>query len=669
MTTDLAARAEWLRREIARHQDLYYRLNQPEIADRDFDTLWTELERLEKGHPELVTSDSPTQRVGGEPLEGFASVTHEPPMFSLDNCYSLDELREWGARLEKLIGSSPALVCEPKIDGVSISLRYQDRVLVQAATRGNGRVGDDVTVNARTIRTLPLRLPPSAPAELVVRGEVFMSRQVFEALNREREEQGEALYANPRNTTAGSIRLLDSRQVARRRLELAVYQVEAELGDATHADLLEHLARWGFPVAPTWARCVDLDAAIVWIEAFRSARRDLPMETDGVVVKVDRLDLRRRAGTTAKAPRWAVAFKYEPEQALTRVVGITVQVGRTGVLTPVAELEPVALAGTVVRRATLHNYEDLARKDVRVGDLVAVEKGGEVIPKVVAVDLDARPSEAEPFVMPASCPECGAEVFRLPEEVAYRCVNPSCPAVVRESLIHFASRNAMGIEGLGEKLVDQLLREGLVTDFASLYRLERGQLALLDGWGEKSADKLLAQLEASKQKELANLLYGLGIRHVGEKVARLLAEAFGTLDALRATSEADLVAVDEVGPKVAASIVDFFAVPRTRRLLDDLVALGLRTTQTSKRAKGGPLAGKTVVLTGALASMSRDQAAEALERLGAKVAGSVSPKTSLVIAGDKAGSKLAKAEALGIEVWDEDQLSALLSTTPSRQSE
>ncbi len=666
MITDLARRAEWLRREIARHQDLYYRLGRPEISDRDFDALWTELEQLERSHPELVAADSPTQRVGGEPLEGFASVNHEPAMLSLDNCYSLDELREWGARLEKLLGTAPALVCEPKIDGVSISLRYQDHVLVQAATRGNGRVGDDVTANARTIRTLPLRLPSTAPADLIVRGEVFMSRQVFEALNREREEQGEALYANPRNTTAGSIRLLDSRQVARRRLELAVYQAEADLGDATHAQLLEHLERWGFPVAPTWARCADLAAAIAWIEAFRLARRDLQMETDGVVVKVDRLDLRRRVGTTAKAPRWAVAFKYEPEQARTRVVGITVQVGRTGVLTPVAELEPVALAGTVVRRATLHNYEDLARKDVRVGDVVAVEKGGEVIPKVVAVDLDARPSQAEPFAMPASCPECGAEVFRLPEEVALRCVNPSCPAVLRESLIHFASRNAMGIEGLGEKLVDQLLREGLVVDFASLYRLERDRLAELDGWGERSADKLLAQLEASKHKELSNLLFALGIRHVGEKVARLLAEAFGTLDALRGAGEADLVAVDEVGPKVAASITDFFAVPRTRLLLDELVALGLPTRQRSRRTAGGPLSGKTVVLTGTLESMSREQAGQALERLGAKIAGSVSAKTSLVIAGDKAGSKLAKAEALGIEVWSEGDLSTFLAETPER---
>lgn len=666
MITDLARRAEWLRREIARHQDLYYRLGRPEISDRDFDALWTELEQLERSHPELVAADSPTQRVGGEPLEGFASVNHEPAMLSLDNCYSLDELREWGARLEKLLGTAPALVCEPKIDGVSISLRYQDHVLVQAATRGNGRVGDDVTANARTIRTLPLRLPSTAPADLIVRGEVFMSRQVFEALNREREEQGEALYANPRNTTAGSIRLLDSRQVARRRLELAVYQAEADLGDATHAQLLEHLERWGFPVAPTWARCADLAAAIAWIEAFRLARRDLQMETDGVVVKVDRLDLRRRVGTTAKAPRWAVAFKYEPEQARTRVVGITVQVGRTGVLTPVAELEPVALAGTVVRRATLHNYEDLARKDVRVGDVVAVEKGGEVIPKVVAVDLDARPSQAEPFAMPASCPECGAEVFRLPEEVALRCVNPSCPAVLRESLIHFASRNAMGIEGLGEKLVDQLLREGLVVDFASLYRLERDRLAELDGWGERSADKLLAQLETSKHKELSNLLFALGIRHVGEKVARLLAEAFGTLDALRGAGEADLVAVDEVGPKVAASITDFFAVPRTRLLLDELVALGLPTRQRSRRTAGGPLSGKTVVLTGTLESMSREQAGQALERLGAKIAGSVSAKTSLVIAGDKAGSKLAKAEALGIEVWSEGDLSRFLAETPER---
>jgi DNA ligase (NAD+) len=657
-----AARAEGLRREIRRHEDLYYRLGKPEISDRAFDALLAELLELERQHPELVAPDSPTQRVGGEPITGFAPVRHEPPMQSLDNTYSLDELRDWEARMRRLEPDHEiGYVAELKIDGVSISLLYEDGVFARGATRGNGTVGDDVTVNLRTVRALPLRLHGKAPGRLQVRGEVYLPRTVFARLNREREKAGEPLFANPRNATAGAVRLLDSRQVAARRLSALVYSVVEGLEEPSHARTLERLRAWGFPVHDGWRRCAGLDEVVEFVEEWREKRRKLDFETDGVVVKVDDVELRRRLGSTAKAPRWAVAFKYEPERVSTRVREIAVQVGRTGALTPVAELEPVAVGGTTVRRATLHNYEDLARKDVRVGDTVWIERGGDVIPKVVEVDLDRRPRGTHAYRMPTRCPVCGERVERFEGEVALRCVNPVCPAVIAESIAHFVGRDAMDIEGLGGERIDQLLREGRLRDYPDLYGLRKEDLVGLEGWGERSAEKLLASIEASRERELHRLLYAIGIRWVGERVAKLLAAHFGSLEALAAASEEELVAVPEIGPKVASAIRAHFDDRRQRARLEALAAAGVRPPRIEKPRGSQRLAGRTVVLTGRLERSTREAAAAALEALGARVSGSVSKKTDFVLAGEEAGSKLEKAESLGVRVVDEAWLDRVLA--------
>jgi DNA ligase (NAD+) len=657
-----AARAARLRAEIDRHQALYDRAR-PEIADREFDRLLEELAALEAEHPGLATPDSPTQRVGGAPVEGFAQVVHHPPMQSLENSYSLDEVGEWVERLRRLEpDESFGFVAELKIDGVSISLLYQDGVLVQGATRGNGSVGDDVTVNLRTIRSLPLRLAAGAPRRLVARGEVYTPRSVFHRINDEREAAGEPLFANPRNATAGAIRQLDSRLVARRRLAASIYAVaDGGGGLASHAETLAALERWGFPVAAGWRRCAGLEEIADFLEHWRERRRELDFETDGVVIKVDDLELRRRLGSTAKAPRWAVAYKYEPERVETVVRAIRVQVGRTGVLTPVAELEPVLVAGTTVQRATLHNYEDLARKDVRVGDTVAVEKGGDVIPKVVEVRLESRPAGSAPFELPTRCPECGEPVARLEGEVALRCLNPACPAVVQESIRHFVSRNAMDVEGLGDERIAQLLAERKIADLPDLFALRREDLVELEGWGERSADNLLAQLEAAKSRDLHRLLFGLGIRMVGERVAKVLARHFGSLEALERASVEELREV--LGPKVAAGVRGFFDDPRQRARLAALRAAGVEPPAHERPAvaAGSPVRGKTVVLTGTLQSMSREEATAKLEALGAKVTSSVSKNTDLVVAGEKAGSKLEKAKALEVTVIDEAGLQELLS--------
>lgn len=661
--TDPAARAAHLRAELERHSELYYVHGKPEISDREFDRLMRELIDLEEQHPELRTPDSPTQRVGGTPVEGFDEVAHDPPMMSLDNTYSLEELQEWSERLRRLAPDAALdYVAELKLDGVSISLLYEDGVLSQGVTRGNGVVGDDVTANVRTIRNLPLRLAGEAPRRLLARGEIYMPRSVFEEINRRREEAGEPLYANPRNTTAGTVRLLDSREVARRRLKVAIFQSAGNLGTGTHGETLEALASYGLPVEDQWRRCADLEAVRGFIEDWREKRHRLEYETDGVVVKVDDLKLQQRLGATSKAPRWAVAYKYAAEQAETVVRAITVQVGRTGALTPVAELAPVSIAGTTVKRATLHNYEDLARKDVRVGDTVTIEKAGEIIPQVVGVLAEKRPPGTEPFALPTHCPVCGEPVVRFEGEVALRCVNPACPAIVREAVRHFASRNAMEIEGLGDKLIDQLLREELIEDYTSLYRLRPEDLHRLERWGEKSAENLVAEIEKSKRRTLAHLLYALGIRFVGARVARILADHFGDLDALAAAAPEELEAVPEIGPKVAQSIRRFFADRKNRQRLEALRTAGVNLTQPrAAAAADSSLAGKTVVLTGALEAMTRSDAKRRLEALGARVAGSVSRKTDLVVAGDKAGSKLDKARQLGVEVIDEAGLVELLA--------
>jgi len=659
--TDARRRVEELRSEIRRHERLYYVEDRPELTDAEFDRLMSELAELERLHPDLATPDSPTRRVGGEPAEGFATVEHSLPMLSLENAYSWDEAEAWRARLVRALGSEPdGYVAELKIDGLSISLRYEDGVLVRGATRGDGFRGEDVTDNVRTIRTIPLRL--GEPETLEVRGEVFYPRSAFGKLNAEREAAGEPLFANPRNAAAGTLRLLDSRITARRGLAACLYAIAvAGKLPPTQSAALERLKALGLPAHPHWKRLPTFADVRSFVEEWGTAREDLDFETDGVVIKVDDRRLQEELGATAKSPRWALAYKYPPEDATTVVREISVHVGRTGVLTPVAHFDPIVLAGTTVKRATLHNYEDLARKDVRVGDTVVVEKGGDVIPKVVRVVTEKRPAESVPFAMPETCPVCGDPVAREEGEVATRCVNPACPAVVREALRHFCSRRAMRIEGLGEKLVDQLVREGLLTDVASIYALTADSLAQLDRWGEKSASNLIAEIEQSRESDLSRLLFALGIRHVGEKAAGTLARRFGSLDALVQATEDDLQGVEEVGPNTAAAVVAWFSHPRHRELVERLRGHGVNFLSKEPRpAAGGPLAGKTVVITGSLPGVTRDEAARRLEAAGARIAGSVSKKTDYVVAGEAAGSKLEKAKSLGVETVSWERMLELL---------
>jgi len=655
-------RMEELRREIRRHDRLYYVEAAPEISDVEYDHLFAELRRLEERFPELVTPDSPTQRVGGEPLEGLEQVRHAVPMLSLDNTYNRGELEEWYARAARQLGHPPdGLTAELKIDGVSISLLYENGRLVRAVTRGNGLVGDDVTANVRTIRRLPLRLE-DAPALLEVRGEVYMPRSVFAELNRARRREGEPEFANPRNATAGSIRLLDPREAARRRLALWCYQVARWEGVELdrHSRVLEYLAELGLPVNPHWERCHDLVAVRPVLDRWESGRHELDYEIDGVVIKVDRLDEQEALGATARAVRWAVAFKYPPEGKRTRLKRIVVQVGRTGVLTPVAELAPVRIAGSTVSRATLHNFEELARLDVREGDTVWVTKGGEVIPKVVGVDLSERPAGTASFPVPETCPVCGTSVVRDPEEVAVRCPNLRCPAVVAARLRHFVSRGGMDIEGLGGRLLDQLLREELIEDPASLWELAPERLAGLPGWGEVSAANLARELEEAKGRPLHRLLFALGIPHVGERAARLLAERFGSMERLMAATLEELEAIDGIGPVIAASVRSWLEDPENRRLLERLHGLGVAMTEpTEEGEESGVLSGLSFVLTGTL-SRPRDEVKRRLEELGARVTGAVSRKTSHLVAGEAAGSKLEKARDLGVAVVDETGLETLV---------
>lgn len=662
MSEDLRQRIDALRAEIRRHEHLYYVLAAPEITDVAFDQLLAELRRLEAERPELVTPDSPSQRVGGQPLDALTAVRHAVPMMSLDNTYNEGELEEWYERTVRGLGRAPeALVAELKIDGVSLSLTFEGGALARAVTRGNGEVGDEVTANARTIRTLPLRLPDAVPA-VEVRGEVYMPAEVFALLNRERREEGEEPFANPRNATAGSIRLLDPQQAERRRLSFFAYQVARAEGLTLthHSQALELLARWGFAVNPGWRRCITLGEVHAFIAEWGARRAALGFDIDGVVVKVDSLAEQQALGATSKFPRWAVAFKYPPEGVRTRVRDIVVQVGRTGVLTPVAELEPVALAGSTVSRATLHNADEVERLDVRVGDMVWVAKGGDVIPKVEAVDVGARLGESWPFAMPSACPACGAAVVREEGEVAVRCPNRACPAVLRGRLAYFCSRAGLDIEGLGRRLGEQLLAAGMVSDPASLWDLDLAALAALPGWGERSAANLRAQLEAARQRPLWRVLAALGIRHVGERAAKLLAARFGSLTALAAAGEAELQQTAGVGPTIAASVVAFFADPESRQLVDRLVARGVDPREEPLPPAGGPLAGLTFVLTGAL-SRPRPEVQTLLEHAGARVVDSVSRKTSFLVVGADPGSKAAKAATLGVTVLDEAGLQAWLA--------
>ena len=649
-------------RELVRHHDRrYYVLADPEISDYEYDQLFSELKCLEGDFPDLQSPTSPTQRVGGEPLAGLDQVEHAVPMLSLDNSYSRDELEAWYARLCRELGHDPgALAAELKIDGVSISLVYVDGKLERAATRGDGTVGDDVTANARTIRQLPLEvdgLPPLAE----IRGEVYLARSTLEELNRERRQEGQREFANPRNAAAGAIRLLDSREASRRRLGLWCYQVARAEGHEkdSHVASLGWLRELGFPVSPGLERCAGLAEVETFIDRWEQRRHDLDYDTDGIVVKADSAAERAALGSTAHSVRWAVAYKFPPEGRTTRLVEIVVQVGRTGVLTPVAVLDPVKVAGSTVSRATLHNFDEVMRLDVRIGDTVWVAKGGEVIPKVVGVVTAERGPEAKPYAVPEKCPECGTPVVREVEEVALRCPNPECPAVTGARLRHFVARGAMEIEGLGGRLLEQLVEAGFITDEASLWDLEADSLAKLPGWGELSAANLLGELDDARGRPLHRLLFALGIPHVGERAAKLLARRYGSLEALASAESEALEEVDGIGPVIAAAVSGWFAAPRHQSLVMRLAERGIDPREEFDDRRDESLAGQVFVITGSL-SRPRRELKEELERLGAAVAGSVSRKTSYLVAGENAGSKLAKARELGVKVIDETELIKML---------
>ncbi|ACV57730.1 NAD-dependent DNA ligase LigA [Alicyclobacillus acidocaldarius] len=655
------ARAKVLREQIEYHNRKYYLEDNPEISDAEWDALMRDLIELERKYPELVDPASPTQRVGAPALEGFAKVVHEVPMLSLANAYSTEDLLDWDRRVRQAVGDDVRYVCELKVDGLAVALRYQDGRLVLGATRGDGSVGEDITANIRTIRNVPLEL--SEPVSLEVRGEAYMPKREFMRLNELREQQGEPLFANPRNAAAGSLRQLDPAVAASRRLGVIVYQlVRAEAhGCETHSQALDYVARLGLPAHRERHVCANIEDVIAYIEAWADKRHELPYATDGMVVKVDSLALQARLGATAKSPRWAIAYKYAAEQAETTLRAIELNVGRTGVVTPTAVFDPVQLAGTTVSRASLHNEDLVREKDIRVGDVIVVQKAGDIIPEVIRSLPERRTEPLPEFRMPETCPQCGSRLVRLDGEVAWRCINPDCPALLREGLIHFCSRDAMNIEGLGEQWITVLLDRGLVRTHADLYRLRKADLVQLDRMGDKLADKLLHNIQESKRNSLERLLFGLGIRHVGEKAAKTLAEHFVTIDALMSASEEDLMAVPDIGPKVAQSIRQYFDTPRVRQLIQELKDLGVNMTYLGpQKVSDGPLAGKTVVLTGVLQAADRKQATAWIEQMGGKVASSVSAKTDVLIAGDKAGSKLAKAQEIlrnhpdaKLEIWDE----------------
>jgi DNA ligase (NAD+) len=657
-----------LREEIRHHEELYYVYDNPEISDVEYDRLLARLQELEAAHPELIAPDSPTQRVGGRPAEGFEEYVHRRPMLSLDNSYNIDDLRAFDERCRKLAdGRSIEYVAELKIDGLSISLHYEDSVLVRGVTRGDGRRGEDVTQNARTIRSVPLKLRAAAgqaAREVEVRGEAYLSRSVFERINAEREEADEARFANPRNAAAGTIRQLDPRIVAARRLDMFAYDlITGERKPfATHWDALDWLERAGFRVNPNRALCASIDEVIDFCNQMELKRDELGYEIDGVVVKVNSTALQDEFGATTKAPRWAIAYKYPARQATTQVLSIVVQVGRTGALTPVANLAPVQLAGTTVARATLHNEDEIHRLDVREGDWVLIEKSGEIIPKVIKVVESRRTGQERPYAMPQACPVCGGLISRPEGEVVARCVAADCAAQLKARLLHYASRRAMRIEGLGEALVEQLVEKRMVRDVGDLYGLKLEEVAALDRMAEKSASNLLAQIEASKSRELQNLVYGLGIRHVGERMAGILARSFRSLARLGTATVEELDDVYEIGLIVAQSVRDWFDDAGNLALCQRLSAAGVRT-----ELEGGTVethdeafAGKQFVLTGKMETLTRDEARALIEARGGRVTSSVSKKTDYVVAGEDAGSKLDKAEALGLRVIDEAALKGML---------
>ena len=668
-TADAVERVEELRERIRHHEYRYYVLDDPEISDPEFDLLMNELKKLEAAHPELITPDSPTQRVGGKPKEGFAKIEHSRPMLSLDNAYNEDELRDWDRRVRELTGQKKIeYVCELKLDGMSMALTYRDGHLARGLTRGDGVIGEDVTSNVRTMRSVPLSVPKKKlqsarlPGSFEARGEVIMPLTAFQRMNEEREQAGLSKFANPRNAAAGSVRMLEPNIVAQRRLDFYSYHLLANGTEIfpTHHEALEALVAAGFKVNPSRLLTSSLDEILGFIAHLEARREQLPYEIDGIVIKVNSITLQKKLGFTGKAPRWAIAYKYAARSGVTKVEDILVQVGRTGKLTPLAALTPVPIGGTMVKRATLHNQDEIDRLGVLIGDYVMVERGGDVIPKVVRVVEDKdHPRGHRKFKFPEHCPECGGMVVRAEGEADHRCINANCPAKLREGLLHFASRGVMNIEGMGESLVNQLADRKLVKNIADIYQLDEAKLLSLERIGKKSAANLLEEIERSKKLPLERVIYGLGIRFVGERTAELLAEHFGSMDALMNASLDELQQVNEVGPRVGQAIYEFFQEPANRELVERLRQAGL-TFKGQRKQRGTQLAGKTFVLTGTLPNLTRDQAKKMIEDAGGKVSGSVSKKTDYVLAGEEAGSKLDKAKELGVKIINEPGLVELI---------
>lgn len=639
----------------------YHVLDNPSVPDAEYDALLKELVDLEETFPALKTSDSPSQRVGGKILDMFQKVQHHSPMLSLGNAFNEADLRDFDRKVRQAIGDSFSYVCELKIDGLAVSLRYVDGLFELGATRGDGTTGEDITANLRTIRSIPLRLNEQVSIE--VRGEAFMPKKSFEALNKAKDENGEEPFANPRNAAAGSLRQLDPRIAASRNLDIFLYAIgdPGETGVRSHSQGLDLLDDLGFKTNKERQRCASIEDVLQYVEGWQEKRPHLPYEIDGIVIKVDSLEQQDELGTTAKSPRWAIAYKFPAEEVVTKLLNIELSVGRTGVLTPTALLEPVKVAGTTVKRASLHNEDLIREKDIKIGDSVVVKKAGDIIPEVVNVLVERRTGEEVDFLMPTHCPECESELVRIEGEVALRCINPKCPAQIREGLIHFVSRNAMNIDGLGERVVSQLFQEKLIEDVADLYKLTYDQLISLERMGEKSVTNLLNAINASKSNSLERLLFGLGIRHVGSKAAKTIAMEFGNMDKLANATREDLTAINEIGDKMADSIVAFFEQEEAAELIQELKDSGVNMEYTGARPVAAEesdsvFAGKTIVLTGKLEQLSRNEAKEQIELLGGKITGSVSKKTDIVIAGEDAGSKLTKAEQLGIEIWDEEKL-------------
>jgi DNA ligase (NAD+) len=650
-----------LRSEIERHNRLYYTEDSPEISDAEYDELFRELTRLEELYPHLTAPDSPARRIGGAPLEKFSQVTHRVPMLSLENTMTESEISDFDERIKKYLGLPAEFeveyVCEPKMDGLAVELVYEKGVLIQGSTRGDGYVGEDVTLNLKTIRPIPLQLSTSSPPPLLeIRGEVYMELHGFQRLNAVRDEDGDQPFANPRNAAAGSLRQLDSRITAKRPLSIFCYGPGDFTGYecASQWDFLKLISSWGLPVNPLIGIVGGVNGILGYYRDMSNTRESLDYEIDGVVVKVNSFAMQRELGEKSRSPRWAVAFKFPPRQAVTLVENIISQVGRTGAITPVAHLKPVEVSGVMVSRATLHNWGELEKKDIRIGDSVLIERAGDVIPAVVRSFPEKRSGGEIRVTAPELCPECGSETVRITDEVAVRCMGMSCPAQIREAIIHFASRNAMDIDGLGEKYVDQLLRLGLVKDVAGLYTLDKDDLMRFDRMGDKLAENLLTAIEASKLRPLSRFIFALGIRHVGEHTSRLLAAAFGSIENLEKTGTEELLSIREIGPRVALSIVTFFRNPRNIEIIRRMTEHGVHPAAEAKRI-GGRLSGKSFVFTGTLPHLTRDEAGRMVENAGGNVSGSVSRKTDFVVAGADAGSKLGKAEKLGLAILDEDR--------------